>query len=374
MTGPVLTVRGTARVDASPHALARRLREGDVAIVDAFDLDRRAAQALAARRPAAVINAQASLSGRLPHTGPLVLLEAGIPVVDAVGADVLAVHDGDQVTIDGGHIDIGGRGFDGERLTPASAAELRAAAATDLPVHVASFTANALDLLQRESALLIDGEGLPALRLPSAGRAVVVVAPGFAGDAVLARFARERRPLVIGVGEGADAARAAGLPPRIVLGDIEAVAEDTLARANQVIIHDAHGRDAGRTRAQAIGLTHDSSDAGIASEDLAILAAHAAGAAVIVVAGGRAGLLDHVEDRSSDAAGALLARLVAAGTVVDAAVLGAVYRHRYSAWAAWGTFALAGLALVLAAWGTPEGHDAMTGAWEWLTARVGGAR
>lgn len=373
MTGPDPTIRGAARVDPSPAALARRLRPGDVAIVDALDLDRRAAQALAARRPAAVVNAQASLSGRIPHTGPAVLLEAGVPLIDGVGAEVLAVADGDAVAIDGARVTVGGRTFDGVRLTADAARDLRAAAATDLPVHVASFTANALDLLEREAPLLIDGEGLPTLRLPVAGRAVVIAAPGFVANPVLVRFARERRPVVIGIGEGADAARAAGLAPRIVLGDIDAVAEDTLRRANQVIVHDAQGRDAGRARAQAIGLTHDSADAGLASEDLAILAAHADGAGVIVVAGGRSGLLDHVEDRSADAAGAMLARLVAAGTVVDAAVLGAVYRHRYSAFAAWGTLGLAAAALVLAAWGTPEGHDAIAGAWDWLRELIGGA-
>lgn len=370
---PLPTVTGTARVDASPMVLARRLRAGDVAIVDALDIDRRSAQALAARHPAAVVNARASLSGRLPHTGPLVLLAAGIPVIDAVGAEALSIRDGDPVTIEGGIVTSGDTSLTGVPLTADVADELRAQAAADLPVHVSAFTANALDLLAREPELLIDNVGLPTLRLPVDGRAVVIVGPGFSTDPVLTRFARERRPLVIGVGEGADAARAAGIAPRIVLGDIDGITEDTLARALQVIVHDPRGRDAGRTRAQAIGLTHDTADAPLASEDLAILAAHAAGASVIVVAGGRAGLLDHVEDRTGDAAGALLARLAASGTVVDAAVLGSLYRHRYSAVAAWGTLALASVALVLAAWGTPEGHDAMVAAWDWLHGLVGGA-
>ncbi len=105
-----------------------------------------------------------------------------------------------------------------------------------------------------------------------------------------------------------------------------------------------------------------------------MLAAHAGEASVIVVAGGRAGLLDHVEDRTSDAAGSLLARLVASRTVVDAQVLGSVYRHRYSALVSWGSLGLAAVAVVLAAWGTPEGHDAMSSAWQWLVDLVGGGR
>lgn len=104
-----------------------------------------------------------------------------------------------------------------------------------------------------------------------------------------------------------------------------------------------------------------------------MLAARAHGAAVIVVAGGRRGLLDYVEDRSSSAGGALLVRLEAAGTVVDAGALDQLYRHRYNPWVTWGTFALAAGALVLAAWGTPEGHDAATAAWEWLSGLAGGS-
>ncbi|WP_062464857.1 putative cytokinetic ring protein SteA [Demequina soli] len=376
MTAATTLISGPARVDSSPLALARRLQPGDVAIVDALDLDRRAAAALAERRPAAVVNASACLSGRLPTTGALVLLEAGIPVVESAGPDVLAFRDGSTVSVEDGRIASGPRSVEGGVRLHLEDVEARIRAADeDLHVHVASFTATALDLLNRDADLLLDGVGLPELRLPVKDRPVVVVTSRFAGgDEVLARFARERRPIVIGVGEGADAARAAGLVPRIVLGDIDAVSEDVLARAAQVVVHDAEGRDAGRARAQAIGLTHDSCDASLASEEVAMLAAHRAGASVVIVAGARDGLLDYVEDRSTAGAGALLSRLVASGSVVDSRVLGAVYRHRYSAWTAWGALALAAVAVLLAAWGTPEGHDALASAWEWIDRTVGGGR
>ncbi|WP_062296168.1 putative cytokinetic ring protein SteA [Demequina maris] len=376
MTAAITAVSGPARVDSSPLALARRLQPGDVAIVDALDLDKRAAAALAARRPAAVVNAQPCLSGRLPTTGALVLLEAGIPVVESAGSEVLAIRDGAAVTVDGARVAAGSRVLDdGTRLSLEDVEHRIRVADEDLHVHVASYTATALDLLNRDADLLLDGIGLPELRLPVDGRPVVVVTPRFTGgDEVLARFARERRPVVIGVGEGADAARAAGLMPRIVLGDIAAVGEDVLRRAAQVIVHDPVGRDAGVARAQAIGLSHDACEARLASEDVALLAAHAAGASVVVVAGARDGLLDYVEDRSTAGAGALLSRLVASGSVVDAGALPALYRHRYSAWTAWGALGLAAGALVLAAWGTPEGHDALASAWQWLSDTVGGGR
>ena len=369
-------ITGPARVDRSPLALARRLRPGDIAVIDAPDLDRGTATVLAARRPGAVVNASASLAGRLPTTGALVLLEAGIAVIDQAGPAVMTVRDGARASVEGGALAVDGR----EVATGAAldVEEVRGrvqAAGEDLHVHVASFTATALDLLGSDAGVLLDGDGLPPLRVPVDGRAVVVVTPRFAGASpALTRFARERRPVVIGVGEGANAARAAGLVPRIVVGNIDAVDEELLRRAVQVVVHDPDGREAGAARAQAMGLAHDSCEAVLASEDVALLAAHAAGAEVVVIAGGRGEVLDYVEDRSTAGAGALLARLVAGGIVVDAAALPAVYRPRYSAWTAWGALGLAALALALAVWGTPEGRDALTAAWEWLSVTLGGSR
>lgn len=204
------TITGPARVDGSPLALLRRLKPGDVAILDAPDLDGRTAQALASCRPAAVVNAGRSLSGRLPSPGPLTLLEAGIPVIDAAGDEVLGVREGATVRLEGAALSADGRTFDAGVLLERPAVEERMREAVDdLPVHIGSFTANALALLQHEPDLLLTGEGLPELRVPVRERAVVVVTPTFTGaSTALRHFVRERRPVVIGVSSGADAARA----------------------------------------------------------------------------------------------------------------------------------------------------------------------
>src|ERR1700729_4392984 len=92
---------GVARVDLRTKVLVKRLAPGDIAVIDHADLDRVSADELIACRPAAVVNAAKSITGRYPNLGPRLLLEAGIPVVDDVGKEVLSrVTDGATVRLD----------------------------------------------------------------------------------------------------------------------------------------------------------------------------------------------------------------------------------------------------------------------------------
>src|ERR1700686_336146 len=89
---------GVARVDVRTKVLVKRLDPGDIAIIDHADLDRVSADELIASRVAAVVNTAKSITGRYPNLGPRLLLEAGIPLVDDVGREVLArVKEGTMV-------------------------------------------------------------------------------------------------------------------------------------------------------------------------------------------------------------------------------------------------------------------------------------
>src|ERR687884_1830111 len=106
--GPGVT--GPARVDRRTKNLTKRLQPGDVAIIDHVDIDAVAGQSLVACRPAAVVNAACSISGRYPNLGPQIIHHAGIPLIDDVGPDVLtAVHEGDVVRVDDGAVWLGDR-------------------------------------------------------------------------------------------------------------------------------------------------------------------------------------------------------------------------------------------------------------------------
>src|SRR5512133_523318 len=93
-------VIGVARVDRRAEALLPRLRRGDIAVLDRVDLDRATADALVAAGVAGVVNASPCISGRYPTLGPEILVNAGLPVIDAAGTDVFrTVKDGTTVRL-----------------------------------------------------------------------------------------------------------------------------------------------------------------------------------------------------------------------------------------------------------------------------------
>src|SRR6202008_4040873 len=97
-------ITGTARVDRDIDRLLRRVGFGDVAVIDALDLDRITADALVEAGVSAVINASPSISGRYPNLGPEVLVVNGVMLIDDTGPDVFKkVKEGARIRLhDGG--------------------------------------------------------------------------------------------------------------------------------------------------------------------------------------------------------------------------------------------------------------------------------
>src|SRR5579859_5896744 len=94
-------IAAVARVDRRTKNITKRLHPGEIAIIDHADLDRVSAEELINRRVVAVVNCSRSITGRYPNLGPQLLLDAGIPVIDDCGTDVLArVADGSAVRLD----------------------------------------------------------------------------------------------------------------------------------------------------------------------------------------------------------------------------------------------------------------------------------
>src|SRR6478609_3567858 len=116
---------GPARVDPRTKTLTKRLRPGEIAVIDHVDIDRVSAEALVARRPAAVLNAARSTSGRYPNLGPDILVTAGIPLIDDLGPDVMTIREGRTLRIEGGAV------HDGDRLVAEGVVQTVETVATD---------------------------------------------------------------------------------------------------------------------------------------------------------------------------------------------------------------------------------------------------
>src|SRR4029079_1244432 len=106
---PEVIASGPARADRRTKELVKRLCPGDIAIIDHADIDRVAAENLIRCAPSAIINASTSFTGRYPHMGPLLIAQAGIPLIDDVGSEVLALlTEGEEVRVVGGDLWRGG--------------------------------------------------------------------------------------------------------------------------------------------------------------------------------------------------------------------------------------------------------------------------
>ncbi|HOI37293.1 MAG TPA: hypothetical protein PLF11_07910, partial [Bacillota bacterium] len=90
-----VTARGTARVDRKTKHLLERLAPGEIAVISHADIDEVSARSLAAKRPAVIINAEPCITGRYRCPGPAILLDAGVPMLDCVGGQIMdSVADG----------------------------------------------------------------------------------------------------------------------------------------------------------------------------------------------------------------------------------------------------------------------------------------
>lgn len=363
-------VIGTARGDRRTSVLLRRLRPGDVAVVDILDLDVGTANALLARRPAAVLNVAPSSSGRYPNLGPRVLVEAGVVLLDDLGGDLLNdLSDGSTVQVLTDRVIRldGGRGGEprevaaGVLQTPDTVATTMEHARQGMAAQLDAFAASTSLILTAERDLLLEGAGVPDLAVPVAGRPALVVVRGYgwADDLRrLRRFVAERRPVLVGVDGGADALLEVGLRPDVVVADIQQVSDQALTCGAEVVAHTR--RDSTEDAAERLGrlgLSATTFGSGLTTEDTAILLLHAHGATTVVTVGSHATLEEFLDRGRAGMASSFLARLRVGNALVDAATVAELHRPRMSWWMV-ALLLLVGLLAVLAAVAaTPWGQD-----------------
>ncbi len=340
-TMPGLT--GMARVDRNTRRLLRRVGPGDVVVLDEMDLDRITADRLVQAGVVAVINTSPSISGRYPNLGPEVLVANGILLLDTVSSDAFTkIKDGSKVRIDDGVVYADKLTkkepealVEGIELTEAAVAERMIEARNGLADHLEAFAGNTIEFVRTESALLIDGIGVPELELEMKRRHVVVVAdgPDHADDLKrLKPFVKEYAPIMVGVGRGADTLVKQGYRPDLIVGDPEEITSATLRCGAEVILPaDTDGHAKGLERIQDLGVGATTFPSSGAPADLALLLAHHHGAALIVTVGAAASLDDFFDRGRRDSNPAtFLTRLKLGTKLMDAKAVATLYRNRVS--------------------------------------------
>jgi uncharacterized membrane-anchored protein len=325
---------GPARADRRTKELVKRLCPGDIAVIDHADIDRVAAENLILSRPSAVVNAAVSFTGRYPHIGPLLIAEAGIPLIDDVGSDLLDVLvEGEELRLVGSDLWRGDTLLAaGQRQDADDLARRVVRARADMGAELEAFAINTLEWIRREARLTFEPLILPPLRADFRGRHALVVVRGhdYRRDLkALRAYIREFQPVLVAVDGGADALLEAGLRPDIIIGDFDSVSEEALA-CGADLVHHVHpdGRAPGREELLRRGVSYVEFVAEGTSEDVAMLLSAEAGAELIVAVGTHASMVEFLDKGRAGMASTFLTRLRLGPLLVDAKGVNRLYEAR----------------------------------------------
>ncbi len=330
-------VTAVARIDRRTKRLTKRLKAGEIAIIDHVDVDRVSGEALVACGAAAVVNVAASISGRYPNLGPQILIDAGIPLIDNASPELFErIADGDVIRVHEGMVYLGEELIGkGQCQTAESVEAAMTEARAGLAVQIEAFAANTMEYVRRERDLLIDGVGVPDIRTSLENRHALIVVRGYhykEDIATLRPYIREYRPVLIGVDGGADALLDAGYAPDIIVGDFDSVSEKALCCGAELVVHAYRdGRAPGLERVRKLGQEAVVFPATGTSEDIAMLLADDKGATLIVAVGTHWTLDEFLDKGRSGAASTFLTRLRVGSKLVDAKGVSRLYRSRISA-------------------------------------------
>lgn len=334
-------LHGTARIARRAGAAARRAKPGDIAVLEHLDLDGTSARLLVDAGVAAVVNASPSISGRYPNRGPEVLVEAGIPLLDAVGPEVFArLDDGEKLRLDGETLYRGEEVVGtGHLMTASSVDAAMGAARGRLGAQLEAFAHATTEHLRRERDLLLDGTGAPQLRTRLEGRPVVVVARARGVEEELTRlrsWLKTNEPVLVAVDEAADVMLGLGLRPDVVVGDLRLVSEDVLDSGAEIVVRaERDGSAPGLDRAERAGLQPLVFATSGSDDDAALLLVHAHAPSLVVGVGWHPSLAALVDSGRTDMPSAFLTRLRLGEGFVDASTVLAVHRRPARTWPLW---------------------------------------
>ncbi|HEV7564239.1 MAG TPA: putative cytokinetic ring protein SteA [Solirubrobacterales bacterium] len=328
---PDAPIEGTARLGERTKHLVKRLRPGDIAVIDHVNIDRIAAEELIEAGVAAVLNASPSSNGKYPNAGPLMLTRAGVRLVDAPGAGLFdLLHEGDRLVVDGGAVRIADEEVIRGRVLSEAELELQLHEQRQrIDEALAEFAENTVAHVRQETDLLTGSVDFPPTRASFRDRHVLIVVRGERHRRdlkALRAYIRDMRPLIVAVDGGADGVLEAGMEPDVILGDMDSASDEALRCGAELIVHAyPDGRAPGRERLREADLPHRIVPAAGTSEDVAMLMAFEKGAALIVSVGAHFNLIEFLDRKRGGMSSTFLTRLRIGERLVDAKGVSRLY-------------------------------------------------
>ena len=335
-TVPARSGPAPARLDRRTKDLTKRLNAGDIAVIKHADIDRISAEALVACKPVAVINADKSISGRYPNLGPGIIVEAGIPLLDATGPEIFdLVEENAQISITDDTVFL-----DEEEIatgivqTQETIGEDMHEAEAGMNSVLVDFVDNTIEYIRKDSDLLSAELVVPEVATKFDGRHALIVVRGYHYKedlAILGSYIREYRPLLVGVDGGADAILEAGYKPDMIVGDMDSVSDTALTSGAEIVVHAYRdGNAPGTERVHSLGVDCVAFAASGTSEDIAMLLADDKGADLIVAVGTHDTVMEFLDKGRKGMASTFITRLRVGSKLIDAKGVSLLYRQRIS--------------------------------------------
>ncbi len=387
-------VAGAVRPGRRTKLLVKHLVPGDIALIDHLDIDRVSAEELIAAEVVAVVNCRASSSGTYPNLGPLLLVEAGILLVDMPDDGLFdLLSDGDPLVLvpRPGPEEDGPAGFPvrmeaevlrrSERLGRGAVLDLARvrsdteARRREVGEALERFASNTIEHMLEERELLTGRIALPRFQTDFRDRSTLLVVRGVEHQRdlrALRPFIRDKRPLIVAVDGGADAVLEAGLTPDMIVGDMDSAGAAALSCGAELVVHAyPDGRAPGRERLEELGLPFKLVPAPGTSQDVAMLIAAEKGARLIVSVGSQFNLVEFLDRNRKGMSSTFLTRLRVGEILVDAKGVSRLYQPRPGIAPLLVVIAAGLIAMVAVIWATPALHDVAELVWLKLQALFG---
>ncbi|MGI8558108.1 MAG: putative cytokinetic ring protein SteA [Solirubrobacteraceae bacterium] len=354
---------GAARLGRRTKLLTKRLRAGDIAVLEHENLDRVSAEELIAARVTAVLNCRPSTSGSYPNMGPQLLIDAGVLLVDLPDSRLLdELRDGEQISVRGGEILRGeeivahGEVLDPERVRAHTDERRR-----EIGEALERFAHNTIEHMLEERELLAGELDLPRFRTDFRDRPVLLVVRGVDQQRdlrALRPYIRDVKPVLVAVDGGARALLDEGFKPDMIVGDMDSADEQSLRSGAELVLHTyADGSAPGRERLDSLELSYRQVAAPGTSQDIAMLLAAEKGASLIVSVGSQFNLVEFLDKNRRGASSTFLTRLRMGEILVDAKGVSRLYRPQPGSRPLLVVVAAGLLALVVIVLTTPGLHD-----------------